>query len=281
MTTISIVGLVPAVLRYLRMKPANLRNDQGYSLPAPHRQQDAQTRLVLWNLLHGGGKRVPALVDSAMAHRPDICIFTESRLTTNARITELGANFGLTYHLASTTPPRKNGVLVMSRTALRRHAPPAGALYEQRWIEASLPEQGFRLIACHVPPKISIGVEQKATFWSVLLCHAQRLLHEPAMIVGDLNTGAPYRDEHRATLYCADQFEQLGALGWIDAWREFHGPNRKEWSWVYPRRRTYGYRLDHAFCTPELAKRLTGCRYSHDERERGLSDHSLMVVDLC
>jgi exodeoxyribonuclease-3 len=250
-------------------------------LPEIDAQRHSRTRLVLWNLLHGGGKRVPALVDAAMAYRPDICVLTESRLTTNDQITTLGANLGLTHHLASTTPPRKNGVLIMSRTTLCRHAPPVGALYQQRWIEATLPEQGFHVIACHVPPKISIGVNQKTAFWSVLLRRAERLLHEPAMIVGDLNTGAHYRDEHRATLYCADQFERLGALGWIDAWREFHGPNRKEWSWVYPRRRTYGYRLDHAFCTPPLAKRLVGCRYSHDERESGLSDHSLMIVDLC
>jgi exodeoxyribonuclease-3 len=127
---------------------------------------------------------------------------------------------------------------------------------------------------------MSIGVQQKAAFWSTLLAYASQALDRPALIVGDLNTGAPYRDEHRATLYCADQFAELETLGWIDAWRHFHGPTRKEWSWVYPKRRTYGYRLDHAFCTPALVERLTSCRYSHREREARLSDHSLLLLDL-
>jgi exodeoxyribonuclease III len=237
-------------------------------------------RLLIWNLLHGGGRRVPALVDAAAAHEPDVCVLAESRSTTVARVTELFAEHGFDRHLSSPAPPRKNGVLVVGRSALEPRPPPRGALYEQRWVEADLPEHGFTLVACHVPPKISIGVEQKAAFWSVLLARAQALLGHPAMIAGDLNTGAPYRDEHRATLYCAEQFERLTDLGWVDAWRRFHGPARKEWSWVYPRRRTYGYRLDHALCTPLLAERLAACRYSHAEREAGLSDHSLMLVDL-
>jgi exonuclease III len=83
-----------------------------------------------------------------------------------------------------------------------------------------------------------------------------------------------------ATLYSADQFQQLEALGWIDAWRRFHGPTKKEWSWVYPRWRAYGYRLDHAFVTPALGERLAACRYSHEEREARISDHSILIVDL-
>ena len=134
-------------------------------------------------------------------------------------------------------------MLVVSRSAVVSRPPPAGAMYQQRWLELALPQHGFELVACHVPPKISIGVEQKAAFWSTLLDYAARSVNRPAMIIGDLNTGAPYRDEHRATLFCADQFLQLEPLGWIDAWRRFHGPDRKEWSWVYPTQRTYGYRL--------------------------------------
>jgi exodeoxyribonuclease III len=237
-------------------------------------------RILLWNLLHGGGKRIPALVDAALRHEPDVCVLTESRATTVEHVTAMLAEHGLSHHLASDTPPRKNGVLVAGRTPLVRRAGPDGQIYQQRWVEADLPECGFQIVACHIPPKISIGVEQKAAFWSTLLGYAADAVDRPALIVGDLNTGAPYRDEHRATLYCADQFLQLEGLGWVDAWRRFHGPARKEWSWVFPRRRSYGYRLDHAFCTPPLAERLMACRYSHAERQARISDHSLMLIDL-
>jgi exonuclease III len=152
-------------------------------------------------------------------------------------------------------------------------------MYAQRWLTLEL--RGMELVACHIPPKISIGVERKRAFWQTLLDYARSAATRPAMIVGDLNTGAPYRDEHRATLYCAEQFQELsGSGGWIDAWRWFHGPTRKEWSWAYPRRPSYGYRLDHAFCSPPLAGRLRACRYSHEERRAGISDHSILLVDL-
>lgn len=237
-------------------------------------------RVLLWNLLHGGGKRVPDLVDAALAHQPDVCVLTESRARTNRDVAERFTRAGLEHHAASQTPPRKNGVLVVSRSRLAVRPSPDGEPYAQRWVEVDLPDNGLELVACHVPPKISIGVEQKAAFWSTLLEYAAAALKRSAMIIGDLNTGAPYRDEHRATLYCSDQFVQLEELGWIDAWRRFHGADAKEWSWVYPRRRTYGYRLDHAFCTPPLANRLTSCRYSHVERRPGLSDHSILLVEL-
>jgi exonuclease III len=41
-----------------------------------------------------------------------------------------------------------------------------------------------------------------------------------------------------------------------------------------------GYVIDHAFASAALAERVTGCRYDHEVRERGWSDHSLLLVDL-
>ena len=44
--------------------------------------------------------------------------------------------------------------------------------------------------------------------------------------------------------------------------------------------RKNGFRLDHAFASPEAAARVTSCRYSHREREAGLSDHSAVIVEI-
>jgi exodeoxyribonuclease III len=230
-------------------------------------------------LLHGGGRRIPQLAAALLAHTPDICVLAESRSSGTPALLELLEAGGLNHHRATDMPARKNGVLVASRMPLDLLPAPEGAAFARRWLRVRPAGQGFELVACHVPPKISIGEDAKRAFWTALLAYARTARDRPAMIAGDLNTGAPYRDEHRATLYSADQFLELAPLGWVDAWRRFHGPDRKEWSWVYPRRRSYGYRLDHAFCSPPLAGRLTGCRYSHDERDRGLSDHSLLLVD--
>jgi exodeoxyribonuclease-3 len=237
-------------------------------------------RVLAWNFLHGGGKRIPALAGAVLAHEPDVCVMAESRAGGWQRFAELLAPHGYTHVVATRAAAGKNGVLVAARTPFDVLPAPPGAMYDQRWLRLHVPQHRLTLLACHVPPKISIGVDAKRAFWNTLLEHAAAALDGSEMIVGDLNTGAPYRDEHRATLYCAEEFTQLEALGWIDAWRHFHGPTKKEWSWVYPRRRSYGYRLDHAFVTPALAGRLAGCRYSHDEREARISDHSILLVDL-
>jgi exonuclease III len=119
----------------------------------------------------------------------------------------------------------------------RRPAPP-GALTAQRWLEVAIPGRDLALVAVHVPPVISVGEEAKQAFWDLLLAWAAAHQAEPVLLVGDLNTGAPGLDERGATLYCAPSFIALGASGWVDAWRHFHGDHR-EWTWQTPRRR-YG-----------------------------------------
>jgi exodeoxyribonuclease III len=240
----------------------------------------APLRVVAWNLLHGGGRRIPQLVAAALEHGPDVCVLAESRVERAGEVLERLAAGGLVHTAVTDSPPRKNGILVASRHPFARLPPPPGPGYAQRWIALDLPGADLRLAAVHVPPKISIGVDAKAAFWDTLLAFARAERDRPALIVGDLNTGAPYRDEHRATLYCADKFLELEPLGWVDAWRRFHGPRKKEWTWASPRRPSYGYRLDHAFASPPLAERLLDCRYSHAERLAGVSDHSILVVEL-
>jgi exodeoxyribonuclease III len=220
------------------------------------------------------------MAEAVLAHAPDVCVMAESRVGRHQEFAELLRPHGYVHVCATDTMPRKNGVLVASREPFAVLETPPGAIYEQRWLRVRLDAYDVTLLACHVPPKISIGVDAKRAFWATLLDHAAGHIGDEEMIIGDLNTGAPYRDEHRATLYCGEQFERLGQLGLVDAWRRFNGPTKKEWSWVYPNRPTYGYRLDHAFCTPSLAERLEGCRYSHDERKAGVSDHSILLVDM-
>jgi exonuclease III len=240
----------------------------------------APLRIVAWNLLHGGGRRIPRLVDALLAHAPDVCVLAESRVERVGEVLGLLAAGGLGHTAATESPPGKNGILVASRRPFERAPSPSGPGYAQRWLPLDLPDAALRLAAVHVPPKVSIGVDAKAAFWDALLGFARAERERPALIVGDLNTGAPFRDEHRATLYCADKFLHLERLGWVDAWRRFHGPTKKEWTWASPRRPSYGFRLDHAFASPPLAPRIVDCCYSHAERLAGISDHSVLIVDV-
>lgn len=60
-------------------------------------------------------------------------------------------------------------------------------------------------------------------------------------------------------------------------------PIRTEFTWYSKFKggaRANGCRLDHAFATPSLRPRVTLCRYSHVERDAGVTDHSMVMVEV-
>ena len=100
--------------------------------------------------------------------------------------------------------------------------------------------------------------------------------------MGDWNTGAHRLDETGKTFVCAEHFAKLSSLGWTDLWRH-HNSGATEWTWYSRLKggvRGNGFRLDHAFATPSLRSRITSCKYSHAERDAGISDHSMLIVEV-
>lgn len=81
-----------------------------------------------------------------------------------------------------------------------------------------------------------------------------------------------------ATLTSAHQFDALLEQGGIDAWRT-RNPEAREFTW-FSRGYNNGFRLDHALVSPSLDQKIKDVRYSHTEREEGVTDHSVMVMDL-
>jgi exonuclease III len=163
-------------------------------------------------------------------------------------------------------------------------APPENAA---RWLDVDLPNFGFGIgllhILCSVPKtKDQITGEAKIRFWNAVLGAAETRLQEPFLFVGDWNTGAHRLDERGKTFLCAEHFTALSTLGWTDLWRH-RNPDTTEWTWYSKFKggaRGNGFRLDHAFATPPLATRVQECRYSHLEREAGVSDHSIVIVEV-
>ncbi len=60
----------------------------------------------------------------------------------------------------------------------------------------------------------------------------------------------------------------------VDVFRHLNGYGTVDASWRQPWRPEPGYRLDHIFASPSL--KPTECRYLHELRDAGLSDHSPM-----
>jgi exonuclease III len=71
--------------------------------------------------------------------------------------------------------------------------------------------------------------------------------------------------------------DRMDAIGFRDLWRHRY-PDGREFTWYS--HRGNGFRIDHAFLSPSLANRAGAVRYSHEERLAGLSDHSVLLLDL-
>jgi exonuclease III len=244
-------------------------------------------KLVAWNIQHGGGARRPRIIEEISAYDADVVALTEFRATPGVSLCAALKERGLP-HVETTRPPgNENGIAIFSRTPIRRTRDcPAPSESLVRWLDIDLPEYGFGIGVLHVMAagssrKHPLNVA-KARFWDAVLRAAEARLLEPFLFVGDWNTGAHRLDETGKTFVCAEHFGRFSTLGWTDAWRR-HNPGMTEWTWYSKLKggvRGNGFRLDHAFTTPSLMPRITSCRYSHAEREAGISDHSVVIVEV-
>ncbi|WP_437853473.1 endonuclease/exonuclease/phosphatase family protein [Sorangium sp. So ce363] len=232
-------------------------------------------RLATWNLRHGGGRRVPQLLDGlkmlVFGRAPDIAVLTEFQ--TGSAGDELQAGLrelGLVHQSSSVSNHRQNSVLVAARFPFQvgsaEGVPPG---YEHRLVTAEFDD----LVVCglYFP-----NMRSKAPLFDWLLGRTE-LLNKRALLFGDFNTGLHHLDEHGATFFCADQFAGLLKQGWVDLWRE-RNPEAREFSWFS--HVGNGFRIDHAFGSPQLAKAVRSVSYSHEVRIRRVSDHSAMFLEL-
>jgi hypothetical protein len=65
-------------------------------------------------------------------------------------------------------------------------------------------------------------------------------------------------------------------------WRH-HNPGATEWTWCSKLKGGAPERIPARSCVcdcPSLHLRIRSCRYSHEEREAGLLDHSMVIVEV-
>lgn len=230
-----------------------------------------------WNIRHGGCREsYPGIVGSVRQHDPDIVFFVEFR---QERIIELSlalASNGWPYILSSQPPMKTNGILVASKkpveVPIRNYDEPN---VPHRWIEVRPAGSDLRILAVHVPT--ASDIEGKMLFWDHLLAYARKMIDEKerAVIIGDLNTGLDI-DAEGIGFVGSDKFQSLLDMGMRDIWREYRQMSR-EYSWLSHNGK--GFRLDHVLVTPFIDRPMWA-KYSHKEREEGLSDHSPLIFDI-
>jgi exonuclease III len=228
-------------------------------------------RLLAWNIRHGGGRRLPSIFDALAVHAPDVVVLCEYRQSTGpllrAALKQMGYSFA-----TDIEPPRgRNGVLIAARHPLRAARVLSHHVEEPyRLVHTELP-CGLQLVGVYMP-----NLLRKVPYWDAVLRAARRRRGGPAIFVGDFNTTRHFLDEAGAVCLTSQYMDDIERAGFRDAWRD-RNPAAREFSWYS--HRGNGFRLDHAFCSAPLASRLRAIRYSHDERLRGVSDHSAIVMD--
>jgi exonuclease III len=107
-----------------------------------------RTRLLAWNIRHGGGSRLARIAEALMRQDADILILSEYRGGDAAtRLTAALDALGYRHVTQLVPPPSRNGVLIAARCSFREH----GAL------DRGLPEP-CRMVSVEFVPFRLIGV---------------------------------------------------------------------------------------------------------------------------
>ena len=227
-----------------------------------------------------GRRRGNAVCSAIASYDPEVVVLSEVQTHS---VSEIQASLWMQRWEHTAYAPRSdkttNGVCILSRIPVRvRNGCPVPEENAARWIDVDLLPFGFGVGALHIPGKSDQRTpNSKQRFWTALVEAARERIGEKFLFLGDLNTGMHGIDQRESNFLCDKEFEQMTALGWTDAWRQFHGAEFEP-SWVSGKGN--GFRLDHAFVSPALLPRLVSCEYSHREREESLSDHSILIVEI-
>ena len=205
-------------------------------------------------------------------HDADVLILSEYRGGDSAdRLRIALAARGYRHVTKLVPPPQRTGVLIASRRRFVERGPLC-ARVEEPWRLVDVDLGVVRLTGVYMP-----NMKVKVPYWQSLVDAFALRVDGHALAIGDFNTCRAYVDEPGAIDATAYFMDHVDALGFHDLWRHRY-PDGREYSWYS--HSGNGFRIDHAFLSPSLTARAGTIRYSHDERLAGLSDHSILLLDL-
>lgn len=235
-------------------------------------------KILAWNIRHGGGTRLARIFETIVGHDPDVVVLTEFQPGPGKKlVADLKAR-GWS-NIESTSPAHRfNGVLVASRAnmEMRRQVPAVDSpTLADRWLEVHFRVKMFSMAALYLPT----SKEELVQSWELIHEVAERRRGEHFLFLGDFNTGYTPFDAENGSFSSERYFCGMPMRGFSDAWRCRNG-RALEYTWYSHTKigRRNGFRIDHAFASTPMLRRIRECRYSHVERESGVSDHSSLLV---
>jgi exonuclease III len=247
--------------------------------------------VLTWNVQHAGPARSALQADwLARCRHADVIALTEvaagpagehlaAELVSHGYATWLGDSRGRDYRVLI-------GARVGELDPLPTAPPPAWA---HRWAAATLtlPDHGqLGLVALYVPSRgpraqrnLAKRAFQDAVATQLPALRSQFRRGTPVLVAGDLNVVEPDHQPRHAVFgrWEYDFYRSFATAGFTDAFRHHH-PGAAEHSWFG--RSGAGYRFDHIFCATDHIHRLSRCRYLHQPRTAGLSDHAALVATI-
>ena len=188
---------------------------------------------------------------------------------------------------------RRLAVLTAAREPISA-GPVAGVPWPERVLTARF-RDGFELVNVHSPISPSPNLVKVRTH-EALHAHLTASANHPRALCGDLNTPRREHADGSVWTFARDRYGRLRedrgerwdaaesglirgleAFGYRDAFRALNGFAEREPSWEWPRWGG-GYRLDHLIVSAQVE--VLSCRYAHDWRRAGLSDHSALIAEL-
>jgi len=229
-------------------------------------------RLLAWNIRQGGGTRLTGIMAAIARHDADVLVLSEYRGGDSADRLRTALKAGGYLHVTKLVPPpTRTGVLIAARRRFVERGPVCGEV-EEPWRLVDVDLGVLRLTGVYMP-----NLQKKVPYWRTLVDAFALRASGDALAIGDFNTCRAYVDEPGAIDATAHFMDSMAAVGFSDLWRHRY-PDGREFSWYS--HRGNGFRIDHAFLSASLASRAGVIRYSHDERLAGLSDHSVLLLDL-
>jgi exonuclease III len=233
---------------------------------------EGKLRLLTWNIRAGGGTRLPRIAEALAAHAADVLVLTEYRSgEAGQRLRTVLRDMGYTWLSPIEPPGIRNGVLVASRVKPRMAAHVAAHVPEP-WRMLAVTIDRIRVFGIYMP-----NLRAKIPYWEALIDASVPHAGGRALALGDFNTCRAYVDETGATDVTSPFLDKIQDAGFRDVWRD-RFPDGREYSWYS--HRGNGFRIDHAFASAAMTRRILTVRYSHDERTSGLSDHSVLLVEI-
>jgi exonuclease III len=246
-------------------------------------------RIVAWNIRAGGGKRAAGILAQLLKWRPDVIGLSEFRGTPASQwlAGELAtAGYGAQLSSVSSRHPAKNALLLASREPLHSIKAPRMPRHKERWLLAQTETQPrLTLGLMHVPNYTSPTL--KYPFLAAVLKMVDHWSLGCGILLGDTNCGKRDLDEENPLgprfQREHDWMNAMEQRNFVDAFRHLHGA-RREYTWYS--HRNNGFRLDQAFCSPEIAPAIQRLRHlwgrdpDQPERRDALSDHAAIVIDL-